>query len=258
MYSSEHDIKKKLLKRIIFLFNLLLIVSCTSTTSNKSIKIKERKYFSSSGFALIYNSDHFTQGVVKIDNEKLAIMHSFLKRNTRVRIINPNNSKSIETKISKIAKYPKIFNLVISEKIASILELDNNNPYIEVYEIKKNKKFVAKESNMFEEEKQVAESAPVDEIKMDDLSKDNTILKKKKNKRNNFILVISDFYYYDSANKLKNELIKKTQSKKINIKKINDNKYRLLVGPFKNFNALKTTYISLNSLGFEDLNIIQE
>ena len=41
----------------------------------------------------------------------------------------------------------------------------------------------------------------------------------------------------------------------ISVKKINNKKYRLLAGPFKNFNALKTTYISLNNLGFEILNI---
>ena len=41
----------------------------------------------------------------------------------------------------------------------------------------------------------------------------------------------------------------------ISVKKINNNQYRLFVGPFKNFNALKTTYISLNNLGFDDLNI---
>ena len=44
----------------------------------------------------------------------------------------------------------------------------------------------------------------------------------------------------------------------IYVKKINDNKYRLLVGPFNNFNALKGSYISLNNLGFEDLNIYRE
>ena len=44
----------------------------------------------------------------------------------------------------------------------------------------------------------------------------------------------------------------------ISVKKINNNKYRLLVGPFKNFNALKNTYISLNNLGFEELNIYKE
>ena len=33
---------------------------------------------------------------------------------------------------------------------------------------------------------------------------------------------------------------------------------RLFVGPFKNFKALKTTYISLNKLGFEDLSVHKE
>ena len=74
-----------------------------------------------------------------------------------------------------------------------------DNPYVEVFEVKKNKTFIAKESNIFEVEKQVAESAPVDEIKMDDLSKEQIDIKKKFDKKNNFVLVISDFYYYDSA-----------------------------------------------------------
>ena len=44
----------------------------------------------------------------------------------------------------------------------------------------------------------------------------------------------------------------------MSIKKINDKKYRLFAGPFKNFNALKTVYISLNNLGFENLDIYSE
>ena len=90
--------------------------------------------------------------------------------------------------------------------------MDKNNPYVEIIEIKKNKTFIAKEGNIFEEEKTVVESAPVDEVEIDDLSENQS----------------------------------------------NDNKYRLSVGPFKNFNALKSTYISLNNLGFEDLNIHRE
>ena len=111
---------------------------------------------------------------------------------------------------------------------------------------------------MFEEEKNVASKAPVDEITVDNLIKDELITKKKLIKKNNFELVIADFYYINSANNLKNELIKKININNISIKKINDNKYRLLVGPFKNFNALKTTYISLNNLGFAGLNIYRE
>ena len=56
-------------------------------------------------------------------------------------------------------------------------------------------------------------------------------------------------------------LFEKSASNKITnlyVKKINDKKYRLYAGPFKNFNALKNTYISLNKLGFENLNINRE
>ena len=70
--------------------------------------------------------------------------------------------------------------------------------------------------------------------------------------------MINDFFYEDSAVNLKNELIEKTKLDNISVKKINNKKYRLLAGPFKNFNALKTTYISLNNLGFENLNIYKD
>ena len=40
------------------------------------------------------------------------------------------------------------------------------------------------------------------------------------NKNNSFVIVISDFYFIDSANNLKEELIKKTGIKQFQIKKI--------------------------------------
>ena len=57
---------------------------------------------------------------------------------------------------------------------------------------------------------------------------------------------------------LKSELVNKTKNQDFHIKTINNKKYRLSAGPFKNFNALKSTYISLNNLGFESLNVYSE
>ena len=90
---------------------------------------------------------------------------------------------------------------------------------------------------------------------MDSINETSNTKKVKLKKTKSFILVISDFYYIDSANNLKNDISKKTNIKNISVKKINNKKFRLLVGPFKNFNALKNTYISLNKLGFESLNV---
>ena len=248
------------LKKIILAFVYInLLYSCADYSVNKSVQKKVRQYYSSSGFALIYEDNLYIQKVVnkKINNDDIKVMHSLLKTNTPIKIINPANSKVIETKIYKKANYPNIFNAVVSKKIASILELDVDNPYIEIIETKKNKTFIAKEGNIFDEEKNVAEKVPVNEIKMDDLTKKAPKVEKVEVKKN-FILIISDFYYIDSANNLKEDLLKKININNISVKKINNNKYRLLVGPFENFNALKTTYISLNKLGFESLNIYKE
>ena len=250
----------KLTKIIITLTSIVLLYSCADYKTQQAREGVEKNYYFSKGFALVYNEDLYYQKVVnkKFSDEKYGAMHNLLKVNTSVKIINPSNSKFLDIKISKKANYPKIFNIVLSRSVAFALELDMENPYVEVFETKKNKTFVAKEGNTFEEEKNVSKKVPVDEVKMDDLTKVEIKTKKKLDKKSNFILVVSDFYYEDSANNLMKELVKKTKINNISVKKINDKKYRLFAGPFKNFNALKTTYISLNKLGFENLNIYIE
>ena len=245
---------------VLLIISTIFLNSCADYKTDRITPKKEKQYYSSMGFALIYSDHHYLNKVVnkKIKNADSVAMHNLLKINTPIKIINPDNSKFIETKIYKKADYPKIFNVVISRKIASFLELDFNNPYVEIIETKKNKTFIAKKSEIYEEEINVSEKVPVDAIKMNDLTKDDTETKKKSDKKSNFILVISDFYYEESAISLKKDLVKKTKMNNISVKKINNKKYRLLVGPFKNFNALKTTYISLNNLGFESLNIYRE
>jgi len=248
------------INKIHILFIFIFLYSCAGYEKNKSAKEDKKIYYSSSGFALIYEDSLYENKTInkKINNEHVLILHSTLKNNTPVRITNLKNSKSLETKVYKKANYPKIFSVVVTKKIASILDLDIENPFVEIIEIKKNKIFIAKEGNTFEEEKKVANTAPVDEIEMDDLTA--SVIKKNKeaSKKEKFMIVVSDFYYKDSAVSLKNDLSKKILLSNIFIKKINNKKYRLLIGPFKNFNALKTTYISLNNLGFESLNIYND
>ena len=249
----------KLIKILFFLIIIVNVNGCADYKINKK-KDDNKKYYSSTGFALIYDEALFKEKIInkKINNTDFAAIHNFLKPNTYIKIINPENSKFVETKVAKLAQYPMIFNIVINEKISTFLELDLNNPYVEVLEIKKNKTFIAKEGSIFDEEKNVANKAPVNEIEMLDITLNENKVVISEKKKISFILVISDFYYSDSAKNLRDELKKKININNISVKKINDSKYRLLVGPFKNFNALKSTYISLNNLGFEDLNIYKK
>ena len=244
-------------------FSILLILLFLTSCAEYKLKSKTnntREYYSSKGFALIYEDDLYLNKTInkRITKDNFIALHSSLKRNTFIKVINPTNMKEIELKVFKNATYPKIFNLVITKNTAELLELDIDNPFIEIYEVKKNKTFIAKESNTFNEEKNVAEKAPVEDIEIDDLSKNVVKIKKKTIKKTNFYLVVSHFYYKDSADKLKINLTKQTKMNNFRVEKISDNKFRLGAGPFKNFNALKSTYISLNNLGFDDLKIYKE
>ena len=247
-----------MIKLNIFFFTFLIFI-LNSCVSNQSSVRMNKKFYSSTGFALIYDENLYKNGILKksIKNNEVKTMHAVLKFNTKIKIVNPENNKFIETKISKKATYPNLFNIVISQEIAKILDLDTNNPFVEVLEIKKNKTFIAKKSNMFDEEKRVAQTAPIDEIVVNNLSKAN-LTDKKSDINKNFFIIINDFYYSDSATNLKREIISKKTINNIFIEKINDAKYRLSVGPFKNFKSLKSVYISLNNLGFDDLNIYKK
>ena len=137
----------------------------------KKTKVVEPIY-SSKGFALIYEDSTFYRKIVdkKLNNDQDYVLHSFLKNNTLVNISNPLNSKSLTAKVRKTIEYPSIYKVVITKKMAEILDLDINNPYVEVLTTKKNDKFIAKKASIFEEEKNVADKAPVKSININDLS----------------------------------------------------------------------------------------
>ena len=241
-----------------FLICLMVILSgCTYEPTTKKISSDEKILYSSFGFAFIYDEIFYNQKIIskKINNDNISILHSSLKKNTQIKIINPKNEITLETKVTKIANYPKIFNVVISKKAAELLELDPDNPYVELLEVRKNKTFIAKKSDIFDEEKNVAVNAPINDVQMIDISNKKPTTETQIIKKNNYIIVISDFYYLDSANNLKKKLEQETKIANFVVKKINDKQFRLYVGPYKNFKALKSTYISLNHLGFDDLNI---
>ena len=174
-----------------------------------------------------------------------------------MKITNPYNNKSIDIKIISNASFPKIYKLVINKKISNYLELNLNEPFVEFSETKINETFIAKKAEMYEEEKKVAKKAPIKVVKVENISKTTNVNKVIKNISNEklYLIIISDFYYQSSAKNLFEKLKKEKNIDKLTIKKVKNNKFRLSSGPFKSFMALKDSYLSLNSLGFDDLDI---
>ena len=243
-----------------YIYIFVFLFSCTQDMKiikkHSKVKVREPTY-SSIGFALIYEDSLFESKIVnkKLNNDQNYVLHSFLKINTLVSISNPFNSKSLTVKVIKTSKYPSIYNIVITKKMADNLNLDINNPYVEVIEIKKNDKFIAKEASIFEEEKNVANKAPVTLIDINDLSVPTPKIKVKK-KKPSYIINIAEFYFFESAETVKNRFEKEANLENITIEKISKNKFKVYSGPYASFNSMKETYLSLNKLGFENLNII--
>ena len=213
--------------------------------------------YKNQGFALIYNEDLFTDQ--KIDNNSLSIFHNKIKKNSFVKITNPFNDLSITAKVvSNKIEYPEFYNSVITQRIVEELSIDINEPYINLSLISNDSTFVAKKAKTYEEEKMVAEKAPVDGIIIDNLGsvekKDIKIIKK------SFLysIVIADFYFKDSAENMLNRIKEETNIKNPVIKKLSQTKYRVLLGPFSDIKKLEESFNEIKPLNFENLKILKD
>ena len=245
-------------KIFIALFSIFILSSCdTYVKTNKiSPNIIEDKY-KNTGFALIFNKD---LNLKKLDDRSFEIFHNSLKRKSYVKITNPLNDKSLIAQVrSNNVRFSNFYNSVISKRIADELVLDYNEPYIEIILISKNSTFIAKKTKTFEEEKTVAEKAPIDGIKISDLNLSNKTKKKlKKNNKFSYYIKVADFYYKKSAKNMSNKIKSEVKLKNIKIIELTKTNYRLLLGPFNDIQSLKDSFEKMNSLYFENLEIIKD
>ena len=241
-----------------FFLILFFIYGCDQVTTNNSQKINinfENKY-KNSGFALVYNKD--LMNVKKIDERSLDIYHKKLKKKSYVKIVNPENGKFLIAKVkSNKVKFSNFYNAILSHRIAETLELDLTEPYIEIILISKNSTFVAKKAKTFDEERNVAEKAPIDGIQINDLNKKKNKKVDIKSKIFSYSIKIADFYYKETADIMVRKIYDKTLLNNINIKKLSQTKYRVLIGPFSDIKSLKKSFEKMNILNFENLEILK-
>ena len=247
-------------KNILLLIIFFFLYSCTteSLVKNRSSKNLVNGY-SNKGFALIYSENLYKQNIIskKISERSLTIFQKKLKKNTQVKITNILNNKSIIGIVGKNSKYPSFNNSVLSIRIADELDLDNNQPYVEILEILENSIFIAQKAKTYDEEKNVAVKAPVDGISINDLN-----IEKKSDNINfssefSYSIKIADFYFNDTALMLVNRIKTENLIKNPKIKKISDKKYRVYLGPFNNINSLQKSYNDIKILKFENIEIIK-
>ena len=249
-------------KNLFIISFILFLTGCENHNLNK-ITIDQNSLFKyqNSGFTLVYKDDLKNKKEIskKIDSRSLSIFHKSLKKNSFVKITNPINQKTIIAEVvSNKVKFSDFYNSVITLRIAEELSLDLNEPYIELVLISLNSTFIAKKAKTFEEEKKVAEKAPIDGIKIDNLGDSNQQQKIIKNNNFKYSIKIADFYYNDSAKSMVNRIINETNIKNPLIKKISQTKFRVLLGPFNDIKKLEESFNKIKKLNFENLEILKD
>ena len=239
-------------------FKLLLFIFLLFSCSPNLTTFNQNKNYSAKGFAYIYNDYDFKNKIIKgkLNNNLMQISHQNLKVGTLLKITNPKNKESIVLKNVKRIRYPDFYKILITESVAQKINLNKELPIIEIFEIKKNKSFVAKKAKIYNEEKTIPSKAPVASVQISNISKNKA--KTNQKKTNQIYILIGSFYSAETANFLRQRIIKDVlyfDHKKIKIKKINDKETKLISGPYTSVNLLKNYYIKLIDFGFEELDI---
>ena len=244
-------------KILLIFFVTFVFFGCDQNISKKNkIDINIQKKYSNAGFALIY--DENLNKIKKMDDRSLSIYHKSLKRKSAIKITNPKNGKSLIAEVkSNRQKFSEFYNSIISKRIAEDLELDLNEPYIEIILISRDSTFVAKKSKTFEEEKKVAEKAPIDGIQINDLNDSNKKDEKIINEKFSFSIKLADFYYKTTAQMMISRIKNETTIKNSKIIELSKTKFRVLIGPFNDIKSLKETFEKLRSLNFENIEMLK-
>ena len=248
-------------KNLIIICWILLLTGCNEYRSDERLIIQPSilKY-KNSGFALVYEDKLKKDKKIskKIDNRSLLIFHKSLRKNSFVKITNPVNGKTIIAEIiSSNVIFPDFYNSVITKRIVEELSLDLKEPYIDLVLISQNSTFIAKKAKTFDEEKKIAEKAPVDGIIIDNLGADSKKEKETKTSQFLYSIKVADFYYKDSAKSMIDRIMNETNLKDPSIKKLSKTKYRVLLGPFNDIKKLEDSFNEIKLLNFENLEIIK-
>ncbi len=242
-------------KILLILFSFFLIGCVQIPKELDKTEIKLEKKYTNSGFALIF--DESLDKIKKLDDRSLMIYHKSLKRKSTVKITNPKNNKSLIAEVkSNNQKFSDFYNSVISKRIAEDLELDYSEPLLEIVLVSRNSTFIAKKSKTFEEEKKVAEKAPIDGIQIKDLNPKKKNRKKKTKLEFSYSIKLADFYYKSSAKMMISRIKNETNIKNSRIQQLSKTKFRVLIGPFNDIKSLKESYEKLKPMNFENLEIL--
>ena len=245
-------------KIFFILFSAFFIYGCETVNKGKfgTGKFDVVQRYKNLGFTLVFDSN--LDNIKNLDERSLDIYHKSLKKKSIVKITNPKNGKYLIARVkSNRVKFSDFYNSIISKRISQTLELNQEDPYIEILLIPENSTFVAKKAKTFEEEKKVANKAPIDGIVINDLNKIKTKKKDIKSESFSYSIKLADFYYKNTALMMVDRIKQETFLKNYKVIELSKTKYRVLIGPFNDIKSIQESFEEIKSLNFENIEILK-
>ena len=219
---------------VIFLF-FILIASCQSFSTFEKNNTHEKI-----GFAEFTTNDD--------------VIHRNITPNSKVRITNLLNKKSIIVEINKNSNYKNEREIIIPNKYIDLLELNYNLPVVKIETLRTNKTFKADTTKIFEEEKKITQNVEIKNVDIVDLSKNNY---SKNNNLNKLIIYYGDFTFKNSALDMVSLLKKEIKNLNPTVIQVNK-KFRVKVATINDINEFDIFFNKIVNTKFDNYNIMVE
>ena len=220
--------------RAILLF-FILITSCQNFSTHENINTYEKI-----GFADFTKNDD--------------VIHRNIAPNSKVKITNLLNKKSIVVEVNKNSNYKKEREIIIPNKYIDLLELNYILPIVKIETLRTNKTFKADTVKIFDEEKKITQNVEIKNVDIIDLSKNNS---SKNNNLNKLIIYYGDFTFKNSALDMVSLLKKEIKNLNPTVIQVNK-KFRVKVATINDIREFDIFFNKIINTKFDNYNIIVE
>jgi hypothetical protein len=219
---------------VIVLF-FILIASCQSFST-----FEKNNTYEKIGFAKFTTNDD--------------VIHRNITPDSKVRITNLLNKKSIVVEINKNSNYKNEREIIIPNKYIDLLELNYNLPVVKIETLRTNKTFKADTTKIFEEEKKITQNVEIKNVDIVDLSKNNV---SKNINLNKLIIYYGDFTFKNSALDMVSLLKKEIKNLNPTVIQVNK-KFRVKVATINDINEFDIFFNKIVNTKFDNYNIMVE
>jgi hypothetical protein len=182
------------------------------------------------------------------------VIHRNIAPNSKVKITNLLNKKSLVVEINKNSNFKKEREIIIPNKYMDLLDLNYNLPIVKIESLRTNKTFKADTAKIFDEEKKISQNVEIKNVDIIDLSKNNS---SKNNNLNKLIIYYGDFTFKNSALDMVSLLKKEIKNLNPTVIQVNK-KFRVKVATINDISEFDIFFNKIVNTKFDNYNIIIE